>query len=78
MSDFVRPLVNDYESDLLRSLADVDVDDNEDDVNNNDIISVRSFPRQHRYDTKKPGPSYYIHEIDSEEIDSKNPQVRHF
>lgn len=69
LSEFVKPLNNDYESDLWRTLVNV-----ENDENNNDIISVRSFPRQHRYDTKKPGPAYYIHEIDSQEIDTQNPQ----
>ncbi len=69
--------VNDYENDLLRSLINDD-NDNKVDLNNNDIISVRSFPRQHRYDTKKPGPSYYIHEIDSDQSETLNHEVNYF
>ena len=42
------------------------------------VIGGGSFPRQHRYDTKKPGPGYYIHEIDSQEVDPKPLEVRLF
>jgi receptor-type tyrosine-protein phosphatase N len=71
LSQYLKPSVNDYENDLFRSLINDD-NDNEVDLNNDDIISARSFPRQHRYDTKKPGPSYYIHEIDSDETENLN------
>jgi hypothetical protein len=79
LSQYLKPSVNDYENDLLQSLINDD-NDNEVDLNNNDIISALSFPRQHRYDTKKPGPSYYIHETDSDsqETDSLNPEVNYF
>ncbi|CAG2114987.1 unnamed protein product, partial [Medioppia subpectinata] len=57
--------------DIFNAIIDGQEDDDQtdyDEEEEDNALSIgRSFPRQHRYDTKKPGPSYYIHEFDSSE-----------
>ena len=49
-------------------LGNQDFDDSDD----NSFPGRRwSFYRQHRYDIKKPGPTYFFHEPDSKEVGSK-------
>ena len=61
----------DLSDDLSRNGQDYEYNANDiwdaiQDITNDDSLTDDpSFPRQHRYDTKKPGPGYYIHESDS-------------
>lgn len=53
---------NDKANDIWNALQDM--------TDEEGLADDPSFPRQHRYDTKKPGPGYYIHESDSSSRES--------
>lgn len=55
---------------LFAVAQNADDDDEDREGENVPIENTWSFYRQHRYDIKKPGPAYYVHE------DSPNEKVR--